>query len=288
MARSVGNLDLTMGLVNCPVQMFGVSDSHDRKASMYHAHPDGSYGKIKMPKTCEDCGYAVTPADITKGYVEGDDVVMLSADELETVAVNSGTGVEISRFVKTSQINTMMFAGENAYRLVPDPKRGKQAMATYLTIRRELIDQELVAVVQYTRWGRNRLGLLAVEPTEYGGVLVIRNMIWPDELRAPAFPALESADESSIDPRLQPVAASVIASMTEDWTPTDYVDTYTESLNAAISAKVAGDEIASVGSESDDAIDDVADLLAKLEASAKVKEAAPKAPAKKRGKKAAA
>lgn len=287
MARSVGNVDLTMGLVNCPVQMYGVSDSHDRKASMYHAHEDGTYGKVKMPKVCEDCGAFMTPADIAKGYEEDGDVVMLTADELETVAVNSGTGVEISRFVKTSQINTMMFAGENAYRLVPDPKRGKQALATYLTIRRELIGQDLVAVVQYTRWGRNRLGLLAVEPTEYGGVLVIRNMIWPDELRAPAFPALENADESSIDPRLQPVAASVIASMTEDWNPTDYVDTYTESLNTAIAAKVAGNEIASVGSETEGAIDDVADLLAKLEASAKVK-AAPKAPAKKRGKKTAA
>lgn len=281
MARSVGNIDLTMGLVNCPVQMFGVSDSHDRKASMYHAHDDGSYGKVRMPKVCE-CGAVMTPSDISKGYEENGDVVMLTSDELETVAVNSGAGVEISKFVKTSQINTMMFAGENAYRLVPDAKRGKQAVATYKTIRRELIDQDLVAVVQYTRWGRNRLGLLTVEPTEYGGVLVIRNMLWPDELRAPAFPSLEG--DETIDPRLQPVAAAVIASMTEDWNPADYVDTYTESLNTAIAAKVAGNEIVSIGSETDGAIDDVADLLAKLEASAKAKTA----PAKKRGKKAAA
>jgi DNA end-binding protein Ku len=288
MARSVGNVDLTMGLVNCPVQMFSISDSHDRKASTYHAHNDGSFGKVKQPKICEGCGEAVAGADIIKGYEEDGQVVMLSADELETVAVNSGSTVEIPQFVKADQVNHMMFAGENAYRLVPDPKRGRAALATYLTIRRELIEQELVGIVQYTRWGRNRLGLLAVEPTEYGGVLVIRNMIWPDELRAPAFPVLEKADIADVDPRLQPVAKAVIASMTEDWNPESYTDTYTDALNAAIAAKVSGDEIATVATESDGAIDDVSDLLAKLEASAKAKAETKKPAAKKRSKKEAA
>lgn len=288
MARSVGNVDLTMGLVNCPVQMFSVFDSHDRKASMYHAHDDGSYGKVKMPKTCEGCGEALVPADITKGYEQDGEVVMLTADELEAVADNSGTSVEIPQFVKADQINTLMFSDQNAYRLVPDPKRGRAALATYLTIRQVLVEQGLVGIVQYTRWGRNRLGLLCVEDTEYGGVLVIRNMLWPDELRAPAFPVLEKADVADVDPRLLPVARSVIESMTEDWNPAAYTDTYTESLSAAIAAKVSGAEIATVATEKEGAIDDVSDLLAKLEASAKAKPAAKKAAPKKRGSKKAA
>lgn len=286
--RSVGNVDLTMGLVICPVQMFTVDESHDRKASMYHAHDDGSYGKVKMPKACEDCGAVLTADQVSKGFDEDGQVVILSADELETVATNSGATVEIPQFVKADQVNTMLFAGEKAYRLVPDPKRGSQALASYLTILQVMVESELVGVVQYTRWGRNRLGLLCVEPTEYGGVLVIRNMMWPDELRAPAFEKLETADRSAIDSRLLPVARSVIESMTADWDPSAYADTYTEALNAAIVAKAEGGEVAAIEAAQGGGIDDVAELLAKLEASAKAKAPAKKAaPKKARAKKAA-
>ena len=77
--RSVGNVDLTVGLVNIPVQMLGVSDSHDRKASTYYCHEDGSYGKVKVPKTCEDCGAVLTPGDISKGFEENGNIVILTA-----------------------------------------------------------------------------------------------------------------------------------------------------------------------------------------------------------------
>ena len=291
--RSVGNVDLTVGLVNIPVQMYGVSDSHDRKAKQFHLHEDGSYGSVKMPKTCADCGAVLTPADIAKGFEEAGDVVILTADDMETVSVNAGTTVEIPRFVKADQFNPLMFAGENAYRIVPDPKRGRQALATYLTLRQTLIDQGLVGVVEYTRWGRSRVGLLCVEDTEYGGVLVLRNMMWSDELREPAFDILVNADMSIVDPRLAPVMTSVVESMTEVWNPADYRDTYTESLNAAIEAKAAGNDVAVVTDGAGAAaVDDVADLLAMLEASAIRKRTpepeAPAAPAAKSRKRKAA
>jgi len=282
--RSVGNLDLTVGLVNIPVQMFGISDSHDRKAKQYHCHEDGSYGPVKMPKTCEGCGAVLTPADIAKGFEENGDIVILTADDMETVAVNSGTSVEIPRFIKADRFNPMMFAGENAYRLVPDPKRGRQALATYLTLRQTLIDQGLVGVVEYTRWGRSRVGLLVVEDTSYGGVLVMKNMMWSDELREPAFDILANADASVIDPRLSPVMKSVVESMTEDWNADDYRDTYTEALNTAIEAKAAGNDVAVVTDGAGAAaVDDVADLLAMLEASAiRKRTPEPEAPAVKK------
>jgi DNA end-binding protein Ku len=271
-----------MGLVICPVQMFAVDESHDRKASTYHAHDDGSYGKVRQPKTCEGCGAVLAAGDISKGFEENGQMVMLSDDEMETVAVNSGDAVEISKFVKADEINPMLFAGEKAYRLVPDPKRGGQAASSYAVIRQDIIDNDLVGIVQYTRWGRNRMAVLCVEPTDDGGVLVVRNMMWPDELRAATFPVLESFDTSTIDPRLAPVARSVIESMTAAWNPDDYADTYTEALNAAIQAKAEGNEIAAITSAQGGSIDDVSDLLAKLEASAAAKAPAKKAPAKRK------
>lgn len=277
--RSVGNIDLSIGLVTVPVKMIGVIDDHDRKASMYHRHEDGKYGKVKMPKLCEDCGEALSAGDIHKGFEENGNMVMLSPDEMNTVSANTGTGVEVPHFVPADQINPMLYADQNVYRLVPDVKRGRQAWTTYRIIRQNLVDKKLLGVVQYTRWGRNRLGFLDVEPSEDGGMLVIRNIMWPDELRHPE--GLLPADGGDVDPRLAPVMESLVTSMTTDWSPESYVDTYTEQLAAAIEAKASGAEIETFASEGEGSIDDVSELLAKLEASIATKAPA-KTPAKKR------
>jgi len=273
--RSIGNVDLTIGLVTIPVKMTGISDSHDRKGSMYHAHDDGSYGKVKMPKTCEVCNRAVPPGEIAKGFEEAGSTVMLSSDEMETIAANTSPTVAIDKFITAAEVDPMLFADENIYRLVPDAKRGRQAVTTYLAVCRMLAERNLAGVVQYVRWGRNHLALLEVEPSDDGGVLILRNMMWPDELRTAEFQVLADNADTELDPRLMPVMESVVESMTGEWNPADYTDTYTEALNAAIEAKAAGGEIETVVSEAGGAVDNVDDLIAKLEASVA------KAPAKK-------
>lgn len=280
--RSIGNHDLMLGLVGCAVQMMTAIDDHDRKGSRFHHHPaDNSYGAVKMPKICEGCGEVVSQSDTVTGYEDNGKTVMLTNDELATIAANTGTALNISRFIRAKQVNPMYFSGEKAYYLVPDKKRGSQAEGTYMTIVKVLSEQDLVGVVQYTKWGRNRIALLRVEHTEINGepisLLVIQNMMWPDELREPAFPQLTKLSEASIDPRLLPVGRQVIESMTEDWNPADYRDTYMDALNAAIEAKAAGAEIEVVEAADAATPDDIEDLLAKLQQSV----AAKKAPAKK-------
>lgn len=280
--RSIANVDLTVGLVTCPVKMLSVIEQHDRKGSMFHQHDDGSYGKVKMPKACEGCGETLSSHDICKGFNEGGETVILTANELETVAANTGSALEVPHFVRAEQIDQMLFANENIYRLIPDPKRGKQAAVAYKVIREVLSEQGIVGVVNYVRWGRNHLALLDVEQTT--GSLILRNMMWPDELRS----AIDiPGDNEDVDPRLMPVMRSLVESMTKPWEPSDYTDAYTDNLNEAISVKATGGEIASIAHGGDSAITDVSDLLAKLEASIEAKAPAPakKAPAKRASKK---
>lgn len=278
--RSVGNMDLTVGFVTVAVKMTAVSTSHDRKGSMFHAHDDGSYGKVKMPKSCEDCGAVLQQADISKGFEEDGEMVILSKDEQETIAGNAGgKAIDIEKLVPVEQINPLLFAGENAYRLVPDAKRGKQAKTMYALIRKKLVDEGMVGVVQYTMWGRNRLAVLMVEPTDNGGVLVLRNMMWHDELRPAEFDELDGCDDSSIDPRLLPVANELFDAMVGDWDEAEFTDVYMEKLTEAIAAKAAGGEIVASESRDGGGIDDVAELLARLEQSKLAK--APAKPARK-------
>jgi DNA end-binding protein Ku len=283
--RSLGNHPLQLGLVNCPVQMMTAIDNHDRRAAMFHHHlTDDTYSPVKMPKVCEGCGQTVASGDTVKGYAHEGQTVILTDDECKAIEADAGAAIEILRFVRAKQVNPMLFSGERCFYLTPDvdPKRGgKQAVATYLTIRHMLAEEDLVGVVSYTKWGRSRIALLRVEPTTYGGILVLQNLIWSDELREPEFAVLAKAKESDVDGRLLPVARSVIASMTEDWNPADYVDVYEARLTAAIEAKAAGRPVVVADVAHTPAPDDIEDLLAKLTQSAKAK-APTKAPAAKR------
>lgn len=274
--RSIANVDLTVGLVTVPVKMLGVIEKHDRKGSMFHQHDDGSYHKVGMPKVCAGCDQTLSTHDVSKGYDENGETVVLTASELETIAANTGSELEVPHFVKADSIDPMLFADQNIYRLIPDPKRGKQAAVTYQMIRAILSEQGIVGVVTYVRWGRNHLALLDVEQNT--GSLIVRNVMWPDELRQ----ASDVPDsDTDLDPRLMPVMQSLVETMTKPWSPSDYTDTYTAGLNEAIGVKAAGGEIASIaGSGGDNAITDVSDLLAKLEASIEAKAPA-EAPAKK-------
>ena len=283
MIRSIANLDLSIGLVNVPIKMIGVSDSHDRKSSMYHHHDDGEYGKVRMPKMCEGCGEIVPTGEVCKGYEHNGGIVMLSDDELQTIAANTSTAMEISGFIKRGSVDPMIYAGENIYRLIPDPKRGRQAVSIYRLLIRKLVEDELIGVASYIRWGRNRLAHIDVEPTKDGGVLIVRNMLWADELRPAEFPILEGVDDSVIDQRLWPVASQMIDSMVTEWKPESYTDAYVDALCEAIEAKASGAEIVAVADgPASGGVDDVADILARLEQSIKVQESAPKKAAAKK------
>ena len=288
--RSIGNHPLQIGLVSCAVQMMTAIDNHDRRSSMFHKHDDDSYASVKMPKICEGCGEKLSAVDIAKGYDHDGQLVIMTDADLSTVEKNSGAAIEIVRFIRAKEVQPLLFSGEKAYYLVPDvdKKRGsKQGTQTYKAVVQILDEQDVAGVVTYTKWGKTRIGLLRVEDGmdaegNPARLLVIQNMIWPDELRAPQLPT--GVRDIEPDPRLLPVMRSVVESMTEDFNPEDYVDTYNEALSAAIEAKAAGKpvELAQAGEPA--APDDVADLLAKLQASVKAKQAAKKAPAKKAGK----
>jgi DNA end-binding protein Ku len=86
---------------------------------------------------------------------------------------------------------------------------------------------------------RQREALAAMRVRE--GVLVLETLLWPDEVRAPDFKFLDE----DIDVRSQELkmAASLIDTMTEDFDPSLYKDTYREALEALVQAKIEGNEV---------------------------------------------
>jgi DNA end-binding protein Ku len=73
------------------------------------------------------------------------------------------------------------------------------------------------------------------------GVLVLETLLWPDEVRAADFKFLDE----DVDIRSQELkmAASLIDTMTEDFDPSLYKDSYREALEALVQAKIEGNEV---------------------------------------------
>jgi DNA end-binding protein Ku len=73
------------------------------------------------------------------------------------------------------------------------------------------------------------------------GVLVLETLLWPDEVRVPDFPFL--ADNIEVRSQELRMAESLIESMTLDFDPDEYHDSYREALQELVTAKVEGREV---------------------------------------------
>jgi DNA end-binding protein Ku len=149
-----------------------------------------------------------------------------------------------------------------------------------------------VAIVHFALRNKTRLAALRVKDFSKRDVMVIHTLLWPDEIRDPDFPSLDT--KVDIKPAELKMAEQVVDSMAADFKPDEFRDDYQEQLHELIEAKLEGGEAFPTEEQAPkelDATDDVSDLLAKLEASVRKrredsgstapKSAAKKAPAKK-------
>jgi DNA end-binding protein Ku len=86
---------------------------------------------------------------------------------------------------------------------------------------------------------RQREALAALRVRE--GIITLETLLWPDEVRQPDFAFLD--EDIEVRSQELKMAASLIDTMTEDFEPDQYHDTYREALEAVVQAKVEGNEV---------------------------------------------
>jgi DNA end-binding protein Ku len=72
-------------------------------------------------------------------------------------------------------------------------------------------------------------------------VLVLETLLWPDEIREPAFPFLD--EDIEVRSQELKMAGSLIDSMTTDFDPSRYRDGYREALDELVAAKIQGRDV---------------------------------------------
>lgn len=276
--RSVWKGSIAFGLVNVPVKVYTATEDHDIRFHQVHAK-DG--GRIKYDRVCTVCGQSVQFADIDKAYEspEGDRVV-LTDEDLAKLPVAEKHEIPVLQFVPAEQIDPILF--DRSYYLEPDSTTPK----AYVLLAKTLEQEDRVAVVHFTLRQKTRLATLRVRE----GVLVLQTLLWPDEVRAVDFPALDGAAE----PRSQEIsmARTLVESMSDDFEPDEYTDEYQIELKKLLDEAIADgsgtvtkrEETAPAGTDAE-VVDLVAALQRSLEASGRRAPAAESAAEKKTSRK---
>ncbi|MBU3705553.1 MAG: Ku protein [Mycobacterium sp.] len=257
--RSIWKGSIAFGLVNVPVKVYSATEDHDLKFHQVHAKDNG---RIRYKRVCEECGEVVEYRDIAKAYeADNGQTVVITDDDIATLPEEQSHEIEVLEFVAANEIDPLMY--DRSYFLEPDGKSPK----SYVLLAKTLSESDRVAIVHFALRNKTRLAALRVKDFSKRNVMVIHTLLWPDEIREPDFPGLDTPVEVRA-PELK-MAGQVVESMAGDFRPEEFTDTYQEQLRELVEAKLAGGEVFTAAQTPArlDETDDVSDLLAKLEAS---------------------
>ena len=264
--RSIWKGSIAFGLVNVPVKVYSATEDHDLKFHQVHAKDNG---RIRYKRVCEECGEVVDYSDISRAF-EADDgrSVVITDEDIATLPEERSREIEVVEFVPAGDIDPIMY--DKSYFLEPEGKSTK----SYVLLAKTLADTDRVAIVHFSLRNKTRLAALRVKDFSKRDVMVITTLLWPDEIRDPDFPVLDT--KVDIKPAELKMAGQVVESMTEDFNPDNFHDDYQDQLKELVAAKLDGGDAFTVEEKPTqlDETDDVSDLLAKLEASVKKRQGA--------------
>ena len=230
MPRPIWKGAVSFGLVTIPVGLYSATERQAEIAFRQLHKKD--HVPIEYKRVCSAEGVEVAWQDIEKGYeyAKGQFVVVTDEDLAKAKVAGTQT-IEIREFVPAEQIDFAHF--EAPYWLAPE-KAGTKA---YALLRDALAKSGRVGIATFVM--REREHLAALRPEGRG--IMLTTMRFADEIRSAEDLALP--EEGEHPKKEMDLALQLIDALADDWDPTEYHDTYRETLRAAIEQKVDGKEI---------------------------------------------
>jgi DNA end-binding protein Ku len=220
---------VSFGLVMIPVKLYAATEQKDIAFRQVHRE-DG--GRIRFRRFCSIEDTEVPYEDVAKGYeLPGGEIVILTEDDMADLPLPTTRSIEVVQFCPAEQIDPIMF--NRSYYMEPEAAGAR----AYCLLRDALEQSGKIAIAQVALRQRESLAIVRTRD----GVLVLETLLWPDEVRAAAFPFLDDAIEAR--PQELRMASSLIESMTVDFDPGEYHDSYREALQELVAAKTEGRDV---------------------------------------------
>jgi DNA end-binding protein Ku len=254
MARATWSGSLNFGLVNVPVALFTATADQTIHFNQLHK---GTSNRVRYKKVDESTGQELTTADIVNGYpLGGGEYVVVTREELAEAAPGKSELIEIQDFVNLEDIDPIYF--RQSYYLAPKGKGADRAYALLLEAMRATNKVGIATLVL-----RDKEHLVAVRPTDK--VLMLETMYFEDEIRDPESELDQLPPVGNSNARELSIAKKLVESLTDEWDPSRYKNTYRTRVEALVEQKRAGHAIV-VGADEHPRTN-VVDLMAALQAS---------------------
>jgi DNA end-binding protein Ku len=247
---------ISFGLVNVPIKLYSAVS---KKTVRFHQLNGETGNRIQQKRVDPDTGDEVAYENIVKGYeLTRDRYVLITPEELETLDPEKTRSIDIEDFVDESEIDPIFY--DHPYYLVPD----KGAAKAYGLLLNAMADADKVAIARVVI--RSKEQLVAIRPHRDGDLLVMETMVFADEVvGTEELDGLPDSKELSVSERELKMARQLIESLTDEFDPGKYKDSYREKVLELIERKAEGQEIAVQPEAPEPA--KVPDLMAALEAS---------------------
>ncbi len=222
---------ISFGLVYVPVKLFAATEQKDIKFNYLHK-------KCKTPvqykRFCPFCKNDISMEEIVRGYeYEKGKYVVLKEEDFNLEGFSGiSKNIEIIDFVDLSGIDPIYY--NKAYYLAP----GDGGAKVYELLKRAMDETGKVAVARVVIRSRQNLAALRVS----GKVIVMSTMHYPDEVRQSDALTELNYQVTLHDNELK-MAVNLINSLSSEYQPQKYNDTYRQGLMDVIQAKIAGENI---------------------------------------------
>jgi DNA end-binding protein Ku len=257
MPRSLWTGSISFGLVSVPVKLFSATEDKDIR---FHQFERDTGERVRIRRVAEGTDREVPFAEIDKGYeVASGEYVIVTPEELEAVEPGRNRSIEIEDFVALDEIDPVYF--DSTYMIAP---ADEGAARPYRVLQAAMEQSGRAAVARFVM--RSKQKMAVIRPAN--GRLVMETLHFADEVRAAdditEMDHLAGAPDPS-DKELA-MAEQLLESLTTDWDPERYEDTYRVRVLELIESKAEGKAIVT---DKEEESAPVIDLMAALEASVK-------------------
>lgn len=252
MPRAMWKGAISFGLLHAPVSLYPASRQDEIDFDWLRRD---SLQPVGYKRVVKETGEEVDKDDIIKGVKYEDRYVILSDEEIRSANPKSTHTIDIVGFTHAEDVNFLFY--ETPYFLAP----GKGGDKVYALLREAMLKAKKIAVALVVLHNKQHLAALIATPR----ALVLNTLRWATEVRD--TDELELPDEGlkgvAIKPRELQMATQLIDSMTDEWDPGQYRDTFRDDIMALVKKKFdegLAEEITDVRVEEPETTGNVVDL----------------------------
>jgi DNA end-binding protein Ku len=230
MATSVWRGALSFGLLTIPIRLFPAARSEHVH---FHQLHKTDLTRLKQPLYCPTDERFVDRSEVVKGFeYEKGHYVVIDNEEIKKITPESARTAEILAFVEESQVDPVYF--DASYLAMPEKDNEKP----YVLLVKALEDTKRLAIAKLTMHLREYT--IFVRPRNHG--LTVHTMYFANEVRqVPGYG--ETDGHMKLKPQEVKLAQQLVESLSQDFKPEQYHDTFQDNLRALIEAKLKGETV---------------------------------------------